>query len=352
MVKINPSNTNAGQGNQTEYIMQQLLTSFESYLQQLVAGRPLQSWVIGLGRSVLAIGTLLTLCTNQVSLLIYQTIDGNYFNPILQTSSVFRDANFFLILGHNWIWVMQTLAILSLVAVITGYWQRLTSILHWWVCSSFMFLSSALDGGDQIAAILSLLFIPICWFDTRKNHWHSNPGQESTPFYLIPMAFFTLIRLQVAIIYFEAAVGKFKVEEWANGTAVYYWLEHSLFGMPQWLKYITMPVLTNPIGITLITYGVLLFEILLFLAFTMPRLQRKHILLPGIIFHFGIVLYHGIFSFFFSITAGLIIYLLPVTTPAPKFLTQKINRIFKGKWWPQQGFKATQPAIPEVSNVS
>src|SRR5690606_30268919 len=119
-----------------------------------------------------------------------------------------------------------------------------------------------------------------------------------------------LIRFQVAVIYFDAAVGKFKVEEWINGTAIYYWLNNSSFGITDFWKPFLNPFLSNGILVSIITYGVLLLELSLFLAFTASQKYRRTIFPIAIAFHLFIIVFHGIFSFFFSVSAALILYLL------------------------------------------
>jgi len=266
--------------------------------------------VIGLSRSILALGLLLTLMTNQTDLLLHKYSDGSLINPILDESVALNKYNFFTVLGlENVIW-MKWVGVFILIGVISGYWFKVTAILHWWVSISFLYFSSIIDGGDQIGAILSLLFIPILLFDKRKNHW-----EEVTPYQsirnIIPIITIWIIRLQIAIIYFQAAIGKFFVPEWANGTAIYYWWNHSVFGMPLSFSETINHFLSNSFVVSFITYFVMIFEILLFLSLTASVKYRKRILVLGILFHFSIIIFHGIFSFFFSIVAGLIVYLFP-----------------------------------------
>lgn len=118
-------------------------------------------------------------------------------------------------------------------------------------------------------------------------------------------------KITIAIIYFQAAIGKFFVPEWANGTAIYYWWNHSVFGMPLVFSETINHFLSNSFVVSFITYFVMIFEILLFLSLTASIKYRKRILLLGILFHLSIIVFHGIFSFFFSIVAGLIVYLFP-----------------------------------------
>lgn len=83
--------------------------------------------------------------------------------------------------------------------------------------------------------------------------------------------------MQTAVIYFHASVGKFPVQEWAEGTAVYYWFNNAVFGMSDYMKVILNPFLANDIGVALFTYGTLWFELLLFLCLVIPIKCRKYL---------------------------------------------------------------------------
>lgn len=281
----------------------------------------LHSPVFGLSRSLLAFGTLLTLLFNNVENFFYVSTENEPLNTLFYNSPYFK-VNFFTLLGYENILIFKYIAIIILFFVIVGFFQKITSVLHWYICWSFMHMSSALDGGDQIATILSFLFIPICFLDYRSNHWQDYSLRElPSSKNIIASNIYFLMRLQTFGIYFHAAIGKFNNEEWANGTAIYYWFNNSVFGMPQLLSYFLNPIINSNIGVVVLTYGVLFFELLLALSLFMSLSYRKYIFPLAIFFHFSIIFVHGIFSFFFSMAALLIIYLLPVRT--------NINQIYK-----------------------
>jgi len=269
--------------------------------------------VLGLSRSVIALGTLLTLLTNSAGILMQKTDTGEYLNPLINPIADINRFNFFLLFGADQFDLMRYLAIFLLLLVISGYLIKITSIFHWWVSISFFLSSSVIDGGDQIASILSFLLIPICLTDGRKNHW-DNIDPYSKPKNIIGIVAVNLIRLQIAVIYFHAAVGKFDIPEWRNGTALYYWLNHSFFGMPGYLADPMNYMMSNKWVVSILTYSVLIGEITLFLCLTASKKIRKLIFPFAVLFHFLIIIYHGIFSFFFSIAGGLIIYLLPINS--------------------------------------
>ncbi|NTE01518.1 HTTM domain-containing protein [Agrobacterium tumefaciens] len=270
--------------------------------------------VIGLARTLIAVGTLLTLICNPVYTLFNTIKNGKVVNPLLSGDIPINDYNFFTLFGFENIIYTKIAAILILVLVISGRFIRVSGILHWWVTTSFMLSASIIDGGDQIGAIITLLLIPHCLTDGRKSHW-TKVEAVPHPANIIGITSIILIRIQVFVIYFHAAVGKLNVAEWINGTAIYYWLNHSAFGMPLWLSHITNPLLKNSLFVSALTYGCILFEIILCMSLLASSRFKKNLLVFAITFHILIIFYHGIFSFFFAISSGLVIYLYPFYRP-------------------------------------
>jgi antimicrobial peptide system SdpB family protein len=264
--------------------------------------------VIGLSRSILALGTLLTLVANPISNFLYINKTGNLASPMLLENTIKNKINFFMLFGAEYAYLMKYFAIIILFFVISGFYIKISSVLHWWIVWSFMMFSSAIDGGDQITNNLAMFFIPICFLDKRKNHWEK-PKQNGLIQNFSGLFIIQLIRFQVAIIYFHASIGKFNVTEWADGTAIYYWLNNSAFGMPRFFHSFMDSVLSNSFLVVFLTYGTIIFELMLFLALTMQIRYRKYLITPALTFHFFIIIYHGIFSFFFAMMSALLIYL-------------------------------------------
>jgi antimicrobial peptide system SdpB family protein len=197
-----------------------------------------------------------------------------------------------------------------LLAVISGIYPRFTGILHWIITFSFQYASAIPDGGDQIAMILSLYFVPITVMDNRKNHFYTSIYQTSFQNSVSCLVTKFLIPLQMSIIYFHSAIEKlYKLEEWRNGTALYYILEDPLFGSSFFKKQI-MNLFSSKYIVVPLTWGTVLIEILLFSALFMNYKNKKILFFIGTIFHFSIILFFGLFSFFFSMFSGLIVYLL------------------------------------------
>ena len=260
----------------------------------------------GLARSILAIGTMLTLLFNDTSYLYAEYMFST------ESSRVFMDqVNLFYLFDYESLYIAKLISVAVLLLVISGYLPRYTGILHWWVSMSFYNSGTIVDGGDQIASVITFFLIPITLMDGRVNHWQT---VQQTSIYKNFMAFFMflLIEIQVAVIYFQAGVEKpYKVEEWLDGTAIYYWFNHNVFGGPEWMMGMVNWFLDFPVFISLLNWGVIIFEITLFGVLFMRRERRVRFLKYALLFHFSILVMHGLVSFFFAISAALILYLIP-----------------------------------------
>lgn len=268
--------------------------------------------VYGVARSLLATGTLLTLLVNPFESLFYST---SVTRPIYVTGDYLTSINYFKIFDPLTSDLSKPLALFLLILVIIGWRPRITGLLHLWISWSFMITCGIIDGGDQITSILSLLILPICLSDSRKWHW-SRVNLDTIRFnqysQIAILSLLVMIRIQVCVIYFHSVVAKFKVPDWINGTAVWYWFKDPGFGLNHYQTLMLNPILRSPIGIIVLTWGAVLFELLLALALFLEKTKRKYLLLPGIMFHFAILFCHGLFSFFFAMAAALILYLRPV----------------------------------------
>lgn len=263
--------------------------------------------VYGFGRSILACSTFITLLFNSTNLLFIS------YGTAEVRCDYFGISIFCLIPNLE---LARWICVLLLLPVIAGWRPMVTGIIHWYVCYSFINSATLVDGGDHIASIISVLLIPITLTDTRKWHWDIAISQPNSITYqirsLVALSCLIVIKIQMSVIYLNSAVGKLFVPEWKDGTAIYYWFKHPLFGYPSWLQPILEPLILNGTVLFLITWGTIIFELILFAGLFMEKTYKRWLLITGIIFHFGIVLVHGLGSFFFTMTAGLILFLYPI----------------------------------------
>jgi antimicrobial peptide system SdpB family protein len=259
----------------------------------------------------LAAGLGLTLACNDAAVL---------FDPVLLdrmavSTSPVDFANLFVLLRGELV-LARAAALATMLLVVLGLWPRLTCALHAWVAVSFAAASRIVDGGDHIHAVLAVLLLPLAWTDARRWHWHAadssmkfdSTAQRARVF--IAQSTLFMLRLQMAFVYFHASIGKMAVREWANGTAVYYWFTDPAVGAPPALLAMLQPLLQSAPGVMLLTWGTMAFELGLVFAPLLSRRVRWTALGLGICFHFGIILIHGLVSFFFSMCAGLVLLLV------------------------------------------
>jgi len=263
--------------------------------------------IYGLSRSILALGTLLTLAFNENNTLFAKHLFG-----VLKTHDKFLESiNYFFLFGFENLFIARLLAIIILLFVISGICPRITGIMHWWITYSFFSSAIIIDGGDQISAVITFFLIPITLMDSRMNHWINN---SKTSIYknFIAYIIFLIIEIQIAILYLQSSIEKpYKVNEWVDGTAIYYWFNHNMFGASELVLSVLNPIFDNSNVISFINWGVIIFELLLFGCFFMQKDRKMIFLKYALLFHFIILFFHGLVSFFFAMAGALVLYLIP-----------------------------------------
>lgn len=205
----------------------------------------------------------------------------------------------------------QLVVVTVTVSVLSGYLPAVTAIPHWWVAWSLNIGSPVRDGGDQVAAVLTLLLVPLLLLDRRRNHWVRDRWWDSRSWRVhgTAWAVVTIVWVQAAVLYANAAIAKFAVAEWANGTALWYWIQEPSFRPPAPLLWLAETAQASYLGAVAVNYGVIGLELLAAaLLFTRPDTRR--VALPiMLMFHFLIGVMFGLWSFFLSMAALLVLYL-------------------------------------------
>lgn len=208
--------------------------------------------------------------------------------------------------------VARWVAVALLLLVASGWRPRVTGPIHAYVSWSAFVGFNMADGGEQAAAVITLLLLPATLTDPRKWHWSEQPEDTQAVNRSIASASIWLVRLQACVIYFHALVGKLVIEEWAEGTVLYYWLIHPTFGCPDWMWTLLEPVIYSPRLLPLCTWAVLLAEFLLAAGIVASKRARYALLGVGFALHGGIILLHSITSFSIVMLGLLILYLYPL----------------------------------------
>jgi|SRR6266478_4898997 len=290
----------------------EMLTLIGTRVERLLEGRNAWTNVYGVARSVLALGTLLTLATSH-STTLFRSASGTLTAPICGGPA---SISLFCVATSERLELARWCSVVLLVIVASGWRPRITGLIHWYVAYSVMVSSILVDGGDQVTGVLAALLIPVCLTDPRRWQWDRYVTGDNSTWHkkalsLLALSSILVIRLQVAGIYFHAAVAKMAVPEWTDGTAVYYWFTDPRFGLPDWLKPVVVPILQTAIGVSALTWGAMLLEVTLFMGLVVAKPYRKYLLVAGLLFHTGIALVHGLVSFGLAMFGALILYLRP-----------------------------------------
>ncbi len=265
---------------------------------------------LGLSRSSIAFGTFLTLVFNPLAELI--TGSGPSTDPL--------GISIFTILSQH-LTLAKVISLSILALVVIGWRPRYTSVFHWWITYSFASSANIIDGGDHISVILTSLLLPLCLTDSRKWHWQSLENINTTTIKFAAtsitaqIAIF-IIKIQISFIYLHSAVAKTRVTEWMDGTALYYWFKHPVFGGNDFILPILSPLINNEFISTYLTWFVIIFEFFLFAGIFMDNKLKPFFMALAISFHFLIFLIHGLSSFFFTMSGALILYFAPTYNSA------------------------------------
>ncbi len=278
--------------------------------------------VYGLARSTVALATMLTLLGDSSERLFAPLVvpDPGSFDR-----SAIAGASLFLLARHH-LDIAKLAAMAVLLLVILGWRPRLTALPHWWISYSFAASGSVIDGGDQVAATLTLLLLPVALTDSRRWHWHGI-GTGSTLSSIAAQTGLVLVRIQVAVIYLFAAIAKLRAEEWANGTALYYLWTDPAFGTSALLRPMTDWLGRTALVVPL-TWSVLALELCLAAALVAPLRFRARLLPVALLFHAGIAVAHGLPTFAITMSAALVLYLRPAWRPFafPELLRRPVAR--------------------------
>lgn len=271
-------------------------------------------------RSTFAFSTLLILLLNYEGI---KDIAINNVNPYRQYFihfDIFSLFNFY---------IAYSLSILILIVSILGFFPSITVILHFYVAASYILrFPNMSDGGDYLGVMVIFLLIPISITDYRINSWKEykfskfyNNFQKLSIYYN-----FNVLRILFCIVYFHAAVSKFHVAEWYNGTALYYYLNDPLSGNSSLIeKQFFKEILGNSFSIVILCWGTLLTEVMI--AFMLFSNNHK---LKRIVFAFGCILHISIIPLFyiplFSIRMISCLFFYLIIVPKENELPYKIDR--------------------------
>src|SRR5690625_2465699 len=214
--------------------------------------------------------------------------------------------------------VVRFIFIIIMLLIVVGWRPRITGILHYFVVYSIHGHATVIDGGEHIASLIVFWLIPITLCDPRKWHWSLLDNHSKINIYkkFIPWLFFKIIKVQIAIIYANAAIARLKNPEWIDGTALYYFLTDILLGHSPYLAWLIVPIIESKL-VVLMTWGTTIVELVLFAGLFASNNTKRYILALGLLLHLGIAVTLGIVTFSIVMIGTLLLYLLNMDEHLP-----------------------------------
>jgi antimicrobial peptide system SdpB family protein len=257
------------------------------------------------GRSVLALGTVVTLLLNSEATLSHNPdpSERNFY----KCSDLYRFGLFCLTSESPHL--ARFLGVAVCLLVIVGVVPAVTGILFWYVTASVFANAGPVDGGDQITACLAFVLAIIGAADRRLWAWKcssSRPaelGRFSNGIWL-------LLPTQLAFVYLNSAIAKFSAPVWVEGTGLWYWVQHPGFNAWGPVRTSGLDVLAQPLVSALFTWGVIGFELGLAAVIILGHASRRLRLIAlaaGLTFHLAIAVTIGLISFGFAMSGGLLL---------------------------------------------
>lgn len=203
------------------------------------------------------------------------------------------------------------MAIVVMIAVVSGFIPQVTSLLHFYIALSFVATTTIPDGGDQLTVFFTAMLIPLCVTCPTFNMWSGSPRSSRTRTWLAWLSI-AMIHVQMSYLYFDSAFSKTKTAEWANGTHSCY-LNYGYFTPGPPFDYLWRILTSSPIGTAATTWIPIAIEALLFtLIFVRSKRVRLLLGMMGVLLHLSIALFLGISSFQMVMIGCLVIYTLPI----------------------------------------
>ncbi|QFG69461.1 sporulation-delaying protein SdpB family protein [Ornithinimicrobium pratense] len=282
----------------------------------VVLDLPWGSW-LGLARTLMALGTAGTLALSGADVL-FSPVVGL---PLAPACEGLGALSIFCLLPREQLSLLKWVCVVILLVVASGWRPRWTALAHWWVAFSVFNSVAITDGGDQASIVLTTLLLPVLLTDDRRWHWQRSPrthaAATATPArprtWAVALAVVALlaIKLQVAVIYFQASVAKLGQPEWVDGTSMYYWMSDDIFGPAAWMRPLMDAVVDQQLLLLTLTWLPLVVEFLLALSLLLPQWSRWGLLLLGVSLHLSIAVTMGLWSFSLVMVGACILLLTP-----------------------------------------
>ncbi|MEN2737172.1 HTTM domain-containing protein [Microbacterium sp. X-17] len=256
---------------------------------------------------LLALGTFFTLVCNPADVL-FHSGDPSASHTV-NCEDISGVGGFCVVSSDSLDIARLTLALLCLPAIL-GLLPSINGWLHSYSAFSLSSNAVGVEGGDQLTVNLAILLSVASTFDKRLVAFAEmrRPGRHVT--YVFSNVVLWACTIQVAYVYVEAALVKLGHPIWAEGTALWYWVQNSGFGVSRDGEHLLLDLLAAPAVSAATTWGTMILELViaacLLLGWRNRRVRRTALIL-GVCFHCAIALVMGLVTFFLAMTGALVL---------------------------------------------
>jgi antimicrobial peptide system SdpB family protein len=190
-------------------------------------------------------------------------------------------------------------------------------VLHFWIALSVNQSISLPDGGEAVAQVVTLLLVLVSCNDRRTWHWQrpADVQHRDSVWQGIGWAGHWGLRLQMAYIYLNASVAKTAVDDWSDGTALYYVFRGEYFGARGLFSQVFLWISANPFGALALAWGTILGEGLIALFILGGRRRQRLALALSLLLHVGIIVGIGLWTFGLIMIGGILAAAAPSLDP-------------------------------------
>jgi len=241
-----------------------------------------------------------TLAVAQLIPVVASTNQALFWRPTAGTGPISCDgvnsvSLFCVAAGH--IALGRVITVFVLCTVVIGVCPALTCLPHWYVSLSLGLSVTLPDGGLAFSRIITLMLVPVLLGDRRLWAWQVPSTPLSSGWAGAGTAAFLLARLQVTLIYANAALGKALQRPWRDGRVMQTLLVDPLYGPPHSVEQALRPLVSSAAASIGIAWAVILLELAIAVFLWFPgRLQRLSLALTACL-HIPIAVFIGLFSF-------------------------------------------------------
>jgi antimicrobial peptide system SdpB family protein len=224
---------------------------------------------------------------------------------------------------------VAVLAILG--AVCLGLAPLATGALHAWASFSIATGIGLPDGGEHAAQVVTLLVMVMLVPDMRKAAWSRVPTTSSQVLLGISKASWWILRLQMVGIYLHSAIAKLGVEDWVNGSAMYYVVRDPSFGASGPVGDMMRWVTTSPLGVAALTWGSIAVEIAIAILLLHRGTARVLALGLAVALHAAIIITIGLWSFGLVMIGAMVVAAAPerLFVASPRTAAARLLAVFR-----------------------